>query len=142
MYSSDASKVGRTCAELRWTSKQLALCRLFESCPKVYFVCKCHLLSEALGCQCKWYLGTSPLLSKGTTLSGTSSCMQIQITLAIRLVALGVALQESTSHMHRYHLRAEALDCQCKWYLGWTSAVQEHHGAQNAGSHPTCNTIQ
>jgi len=32
----------------------------------ISFICKYHLLSEAHGSQCKWYLGRSPLLCRST----------------------------------------------------------------------------
>jgi len=43
------------------------------------FICKCHLIAEALGCQCKWYLGRSPLLCRSTAVNR----MQVHTKLAI-----------------------------------------------------------
>jgi len=43
------------------------------------FICKYHLVAEALGCQCKWYLGRSPLLCRSTAVNR----MQVHTKLAI-----------------------------------------------------------
>jgi len=36
------------------------------------FICKYHLVAEALGCQRKWYLGRSPLLCRSTMVHGST----------------------------------------------------------------------
>jgi len=36
------------------------------------FICQYHLIAEALGCQCKWYWGRSPLLCRSTMINSST----------------------------------------------------------------------
>jgi len=57
----------------RWLT---ATCRTesldVDLCKGTSFICQYHLIAEALGCQCKWYLGRSPLLFRSTMMNSST----------------------------------------------------------------------
>ena len=85
----------------------------------ISFISNYHLPSEALGCQCKWCLGRSPLLRMGHRgeRNHHHACRFIPSAQHF-LVALAAALQQDTSFICKCQLMPEVLGYQCEWYLG------------------------
>jgi len=130
----------------------------------ISFICKYHLLGDALSCQCKWYLGRSPLLQEHHSERKHRHACRFKLNLQYLLIAetlwdtdwLSIcaclvrgkdtsAIQQwiyskVISSICKYHFIAEALGCQRRWYLGGSpsqcgSTTVNGSTITHAGSH-------